>query len=152
MRHGILIAGLAALAISAPDVVASPVPLYSDFTPYAGALQTQLLTKVAQAQAPTYSPTAPSIVIVPTAPPAPQVEVPPPAPSRSYVWEPGRWSWNGAQYFWQPGRYVERPTVSANFVAGHWEQHPQGWVWVEGHWDYPGVGSSSPPVGYPSAR
>ena len=79
-------------------------------------------------------------------------EIPPPAPSPSYVWEPGHWSWNGVQYLWQPRRYVERPAVSATYTPGHWEQQANGWVWVEGRWDYPGVGSSTPPAWYPSAR
>src|SRR5437868_528939 len=81
-----------------------------------------------------------------------QAQIPAPAPSPSYVWEPGHWSWNGMQYLWQPGRYVERPAVSATYTPGHWEQQANGWVWVEGRWDYPGVGSSTPPARYPSAR
>ncbi len=85
-------------------------------------------------------------IVVPTAPPAPQSEIPPPAPSPTYVWEPGRWSWNGVQYLWNPGKYVERPTVSATYVPGHWEQYANGWVWYDGRWDYSGSGSSTPPV------
>jgi hypothetical protein len=45
-----------------------------------------------------------------------------------------------------------RPSVSATFMPGHWEQQANGWVWVEGRWAYPGVGSSTPPAWYPSAR
>jgi hypothetical protein len=136
MKHGFVFAGLAALAVGTPALAGAPITLHSE---------------VAQAQIPTYPPTAPALV-APAPPPSPQAEIPPPAPSPSYVWEPGHWSWNGMQYLWQPGRYVERPAVSATYMPGHWEQQANGWVWVEGRWDYPGVGSSTPPAWYPSAR
>jgi hypothetical protein len=154
MRHEILIAGVAALAISAPALAESPTLLHHGFATYPEAAPaTQPTTEVAQSQVPAYPPAATTTVVVaPTAPPASQAETPPPAPAPNYVWEPGHWSWNGMQYIWQPGKYIERPTVSATFVSGHWEQHPNGWVWVQGHWDYPGVGSSSPALGYPRAR
>jgi hypothetical protein len=135
MKHGILIAGIAALATGVPALADAPLSLH-------GAGST---TEIAQAQAPVYPPTPPSTV-VPIAPPAPQAEFPPPAPSPRYVWEPGHWSWNGVQYFWDPGKYVERPMVSATHVPGHWEQRPSGWVWVDSRWEYPGVGSSTPPT------
>jgi hypothetical protein len=155
MRHVILIAGATALAISAPALADSPTSLHRGFEPDAGAaLVTRPTTEVAQAQMPAYPRAAPTIVIAPTAAPAPQTEVPPPAPAPapSYVWEAGHWAWNGLQYIWQPEKYVEKPTVSATFVSGDWEEHPNGWFWVQGHWDYPGVGSSTPPIGYPPAR
>jgi hypothetical protein len=153
MRHVILIAGATALAISAPALAESPTTLHRGFEPDAGAaFVTRPTTEVAQAQMPAYPPAASTIVIAPTAPPAPQTEIPPPAPVPSYVWEAGHWAWNGLQYIWQSGKYVEKPTVSATFVSGHWEEHPNGWFWVQGHWDYPGVGSSTPPIGYPPAR
>jgi WXXGXW repeat (2 copies) len=133
MKRGFI---LAALAVSASALAGAPIALHSE---------------VAQAQIPAYPPTPPALV-APAPPPGPEAEIPPPAPSPSYVWEPGHWSWNGVQYLWQPGRYVERPAVSATYVPGHWEQQANGWVWVEGRWDYPGVGSSTPPAWYPSAR
>jgi hypothetical protein len=54
------------------------------------------------------------------------------------------------QYLWQPGRYVDRPAAFALYMPGHWEQQANGWVWVEGR--YLGVGSSTPPAWFPSAR
>ena len=135
MRHEYLIAGVTVLAISAPALAEPPISLHSEVVPYIGtAPVAQTRIELAQLQAPAYPP------------PAPQAEMPPPASSPSYVWEPGRWSWDGLQYSWEPGKYVERPTVSATFVPGHWEQRPAGWVWVQDHWDYPSVGSSTPPV------
>jgi hypothetical protein len=135
MKHGFILAGLAAV-VSATALAGAPIALHNE---------------VAQAQIPAYPPATPALV-APAPPPSTQAEIPPPAPSPSYVWEPGHWSWNGVQYLWQPRRYVERPAVSATYTPGHWEQQANGWVWVEGRWDYPGVGSSTPPAWYPSAR
>jgi len=129
MRHGILTAGVAMLTIGAPALADVATPL-------------DPVTQIAQAQTMPFPPP----ITVPTPPPAPQPEFPPPPPSPTYVWQPGHWSWNGAQYFWEPGKYVERPTTSASYVPGHWEQHPTGWIWVEGRWEYPGVGSSTAPM------
>jgi hypothetical protein len=66
--------------------------------------------------------------------PPPQLETPPTGPSPLAMWQPGHWSWNGAQYSWTAGHYVERPTSTANWTPGHWQQGPTGWVWVEGYW------------------
>ena len=76
-----------------------------------------------------------------TPPPPPEVEVPPPAPSPTYVWEPGHWYWNGLQYHWQPGKYIVKPTEAATYKPGHWEQRPEGWVWVASQWTYGTEGS-----------
>lgn len=124
MRHGTLAAGVAMLTIGTPVLADAPISLDG-----AGPL-----TQIAQAQMPTFPP------------PAPQPEYPPPAPSPTYVWQPGHWWWNGVQYVWAAGNYVERLSASASYVAGHWEQRPTGWVWVEDHWVYPSVGSSTPPT------
>ena len=40
--------------------------------------------------------------------PAPVVEAVPVAPGAYYVWRPGHWRWNGAQWVWVRGRYVMR--------------------------------------------
>jgi WXXGXW repeat (2 copies) len=154
MKHGFVIAGMAALAMSAPALAQTqaPTPLHSGVSPYTRVPPaTQPAAEVAQAQNPAYPP-IPPYAVAPTQPPPLQSEVPPPAPTPSYVWEPGHWSWNGVQYIWQPGKYVERPTVSASYVPGHWEQQAAGWVWIPGRWDYSGIGSSTPPAAYPPVR
>jgi hypothetical protein len=152
MKHGFVVAAATALAISAPAFAQSPIQLHRNSSAYPELMPaTQPVAEVAQAQVPAYPPAAPSIT-VPLPPPAAQSEIPPPAPLPSYVWELGHWSWNGVQYIWEPGKYVERPTVSATFVPGYWEPQGNGWVWVEGRWDYPGVGSSKPPTAYLPAR
>lgn len=82
--------------------------------------------------------TAPGIaqvgVVVGVAPPAPVVEPVPAAPAPGYVWQPGYWAWNGAQYVWVPGQYVAAPYVGAVWMPGWWVGRGDGWVWVEGHW------------------
>ena len=83
----------------------------------------------------TPAPGATTIIVAPAAPPAARAETPPP-PAPTFVWDPGRWAWNGVQYVWQPGKYVEKPMVTATFVPGHWRQGPDGWVWTDSHWDY----------------
>jgi len=31
--------------------------------------------------------------------------------------------------------YVAKPTT-ATYTPGHWEQRPEGWLWVGGQWSY----------------
>jgi hypothetical protein len=68
------------------------------------------------------------------APPASRTEIVPAAPGPQYVWDPGRWAWNGASYEWVAGQYVARPRAEAVWVAGHWANGPNGWIWEEGRW------------------
>lgn len=77
------------------------------------------------------------IIYAPTAPPPPRAEqAPPPPPSSTMAWQAGYWQWGGSNYEWVPGRYVERPNTSLpNWVPGHWDQQPQGWMWTDGHWE-----------------
>jgi WXXGXW repeat (2 copies) len=70
----------------------------------------------------------------PYAPPPLRVETPPPAPWPLAMWQPGHWSWNGAQYIWAPGHYVERPSPTATWLPGYWQQGPSGWTWIDGRW------------------
>jgi hypothetical protein len=118
-----MLAGVAALAMSGAVAAFAQTALHPPAD-----------TVVAQAPAVAVTPGT-TIVVAPSAPPPPRVETPPPPPAPSYVWEPGRWSWNGAQFAWEPGKYVERPTVSAHFTPGHWEQRSQGWAWVPSQWN-----------------
>ena len=80
---------------------------------------------------------ATSVVIAPTPPPPPQAEVPPPPPGPGVAWLAGHWRWDSAtaHYVWFPGRYAELPRAHAAWVEGRFERRPDGWEWVEGHWD-----------------
>jgi hypothetical protein len=76
-------------------------------------------------------------VYVPMAPPPPRVEVVPVLPPERIEiehWQPGYWRWNGHAHEWAEGHYVERPRRGAVWIPGRWEQHPQGWVFIQGHW------------------
>jgi hypothetical protein len=78
----------------------------------------------------------PGVIYVPAPPPAEIVEVQPPPPDRRPIWhwQRGHWRWDGRQYAWHPGHWVERPPRMVEWVAPHWEHHPNGWFLVEGHW------------------
>jgi hypothetical protein len=80
------------------------------------------------------SPPSPA-AIVPTQPPPPLVEMSPP-PSPGYAWDPGHWSWDGAQYVWRSGTYIVQPTNGATFTPGYWREYPGGWAWTEGRWNW----------------
>jgi len=80
-----------------------------------------------------------ALVFAPTEPPAPQTEVIPAPPSNLVYWVPGHWRWNATAdghngWTWVAGYYAERPTQTATWVDGHWEQSSRGWIWVQGYW------------------
>jgi hypothetical protein len=78
-----------------------------------------------------------ALVRVQAPPPAEVVEVqpPPPGPAEIWVWQRGHWRWNGAQYIWARGHWAERPAYAHEWVAPHWEPHPQGgYIFIEGAW------------------
>jgi hypothetical protein len=54
------------------------------------------------------------------APPALPVYVQPPIPAPGYLWTPGYWGWNGADYYWVPGTWVLPPAVGVLWTPGYW--------------------------------
>ena len=110
---------------------------------HAGILVAALLSMVGSTAC-TVRATAPGVVVrgpevvVSTRPPPPVriEEVPaPPGPAEVYVWQPGHWHWNGADYVWKPGRYERRPSTTARWVPAEWVAKPNGqWVFHSGHW------------------
>lgn len=73
--------------------------------------------------------------------PAPYAPIPPlreelvpPPPGPRYVWAPGHWQWDGAQYVWVGGEYVLRHQGWHRWVHGAWRLRGGAWVWVPGHW------------------
>lgn len=73
--------------------------------------------------------------VAPFPPPPMRAEIPPPAPAADALWQGGHWNWNGMKYVWIAGNYLRRPTPTANWMPGYWEQDPSGgWLWTEGHW------------------
>lgn len=75
-----------------------------------------------------------STAVAPYPPPPRRAEIPPLAQAADSLWVVGHWTWNGASYSWMPGQYVQRPTPTANWLPGYWQQALGGWVWTEGHW------------------
>jgi hypothetical protein len=128
---------MAALAIGAPALADPPTPLHPDLGLSAAPPAADIVAQAYPAP-PSYPPAPPpsTASLAPNPPPPPETETPPPAPAPTYVWEPGHWSWNGAQYHWQRGRYIAKPTTTATYIPGHWEQRPEGWLWVGGQWNY----------------
>ncbi len=73
-------------------------------------------------------------VFVGVAPPPPVVVTPPPAPGRGYVWVPGYYTWNGANYVWANGTWVVPPHHYRHYVAGVWVHGHHGYFYRPGHW------------------
>src|SRR6267378_105916 len=115
MKYRVLVTGMAALAIGAPALADAPTPLHPDPGHSAAPPAAEILAQAYPAP-PSYPPAPP---------PAYPSAVMPPAPSPSFVWEPGHWYWNGVQYQWQSGRYIAKPTTTATYTPGHWEQRPE---------------------------
>ena len=65
------------------------------------------------------------------------VPVVPTVPSPGFVWIPGHYNWDPDRhtYVWLVGQYVQRPRENAHWVDGRWQLQPDGWVWVDGHWE-----------------
>ncbi len=57
-----------------------------------------------------------------------------PDPGPNYLWVPGYWRRNGAEYVWVTGRYVVPPARNRAWVPGEWHHNRRGWYFVEGHW------------------
>jgi hypothetical protein len=80
---------------------------------------------------------AAGIYYVPAPPPAPiyEVQTAPPGPLELFFWQPGHWRWEGGRYIWHRGIWARRPHPAAVWMAPHWEQRPQGYVFIEGRWN-----------------
>ena len=52
------------------------------------------------------------------------------------VWQEGYWQWSPQPrtYHWMPGTFAEPPRPAATWTPGHWQQRPDGWVWMPGSW------------------
>lgn len=122
------------IGIAAPALVAAAVS--------GCAASFQTVARVQTAQAPPAAtaghgadPSKSAAILAAPYPPPPQLaEIPPPAPAPDALWHFGHWSWTGTKYSWSRGHYIERPTPTANWLQGYWQQGPEGWVWVEGRW------------------
>lgn len=62
-----------------------------------------------------------------------EVQGTPPGPN--YVWVNTEYTWGGGRYVAVPGRWAVVPRSGAQWVPGHWNHVPRGYVWVRGHWN-----------------
>jgi len=91
---------------------------------------------------PPQAPDEHTMVYAPNAPPPPQAEMIPPAPNGqvdALYWVPGNWKWYGTAdgnsgWTWTAGHYVQRPSRTASYQPGHWQQSSNGYLWVDGYW------------------
>jgi hypothetical protein len=71
-------------------------------------------------------------------PPPPPLEAAPsiPAPTDTSIYVPGCWLFREARYVWRPGYWIAyRPNWV--WVPAHYVWTPCGYLFVDGHWDYP---------------
>lgn len=75
-------------------------------------------------------------VQAPTPPPAePAVEKPvEPQPTRTAVWTPGSWQWNGRAYIWVAGAWRIPPAPQSTWRRATWTIHAGRAVYVPGGW------------------
>jgi Glycine zipper/WXXGXW repeat (2 copies) len=75
--------------------------------------------------------------VVQAAPPPPPPQVTetvsaPPAPNA--LWVPGYWAFNGNSYTWLAGHWEIPPPNVRAYVAAHWEDRREGYVYVPSYW------------------
>jgi hypothetical protein len=75
-------------------------------------------------------------IVIGTPPPPLRAEVvtPAPGPPEQWIWHKGHWRWIDETYVWVPGHWVRAPHPAAVWVEPAWQQRPNGWVFVQGHW------------------
>jgi hypothetical protein len=66
-------------------------------------------------------------------PPLPDYDQPP-LPAPGYMWTPGYWAWNNADYYWVPGTWVEPPHPDLLWTPGYWGFVNGFYVFNQGYW------------------
>ncbi len=66
-------------------------------------------------------------------PPLTRVETPSHTPGREEFWVGGHWVADASGFSWQPGR-IEQLRPGELFVAGGWQNSPQGWEFTPEYW------------------
>lgn len=99
-----------------------------------------------------------SITVGSPPPPLPVYDQPP-IPDDGYIWVPGYWAWDGAEYYWVPGTWVEAPFTGALWTPAYWGWSDGVYVFHEGYWGprvgfYGGIdyGYGYPGEGYEGGR
>jgi len=73
-------------------------------------------------------------VSITSAPPELPVYEQPICPGDGYIWTPGYWAWDGAEYYWVPGTWVIPPEVGFLWTPGYWGWGGNGFVFYDGYW------------------
>jgi hypothetical protein len=58
----------------------------------------------------------------------------PPKSSIPLIWQPGHYSWNGANYVWERGQWVPRAGHGTLWQDGYWVRKGDAYEWVPPHW------------------
>jgi len=58
----------------------------------------------------------------------------PPIPASGYMWTPGYWAWNNADYYWVPGTWVEPPQPGLLWTPGYWGFVDGVYAFNGGYW------------------
>jgi len=66
-------------------------------------------------------------IAVNIAPPELPVYQQPICPGEGYIWTPGYWAWDDADYYWVSGDWVMPPQVGFLWTPGYWGW---GWRWI----------------------
>ncbi|HUA79800.1 MAG TPA: hypothetical protein VL997_05470 [Dyella sp.] len=74
-----------------------------------------------------------SITVGSPPPPLPVYEQPP-IPAVGYIWTPGYWAWDGAEYYWVPGTWVLAPFTGALWTPGYWGWSDGVYAFHQGYW------------------
>ncbi|MGD1009540.1 MAG: YXWGXW repeat-containing protein [Candidatus Aminicenantales bacterium] len=63
----------------------------------------------------------------------------PMCPGDGYIWTPGYWAWDGAEYYWVQGTWVMAPELGYLWTPGYWGWDGEGFLFNEGYWG-PSIG------------
>jgi hypothetical protein len=131
-----LSAAVAALALGAPMAEAQttqPMPLTNPANPVmSNTSAATTVTAQPQAGADNAFGLGQPVLQQPDMVPMGAVPVPPGA-----VWIPGNYDWSPAaqNYVWIDGQFTLPPHPAAQWLAGHWQETPSSWIWIDGRWN-----------------
>lgn len=132
MIRYVLPAAIAALALGAPLMaeaqMSQPMPLTNPTYP----ATTTVATQPQAGTDGTYGFVGQPALQRPDMMPTVMVAVPPGA-----VWIPGHYNWDAASqnYVWIDGQFALPPHPNAQWVAGHWQETPTSWMWIDERWN-----------------
>jgi hypothetical protein len=67
-------------------------------------------------------------------PPALPIYEQPLCPGDGYMWTPGYWAWDGAEYYWVPGTWILAPEVGFLWTPPWWGWEGGAFLFHEGFW------------------